>query len=126
MAIALAALLVIVAVGLSRLYLGVHFLSDVLGGDLIGLAFVFYIAFALHYAPPLAAAHAPPRGLPAAECGWSAGEAGGCRTNPADDIPTWSRPRPTPRRGAWVQPPDAAAGAAVAYAFHQSWNISRV
>jgi undecaprenyl-diphosphatase len=34
---ALAALAVVLAVGLSRMYLGVHFLSDVLGGYLVGL-----------------------------------------------------------------------------------------
>jgi membrane-associated phospholipid phosphatase len=36
-AIALAALAAILTVGLSRMYLGVHFLSDVLGGYLVGL-----------------------------------------------------------------------------------------
>jgi membrane-associated phospholipid phosphatase len=38
--IALTGLATIIAVGLSRMYLGVHFLSDVLGGYLVGLLWV--------------------------------------------------------------------------------------
>ncbi len=39
--ISLIFVLIILLIGLSRLYLGVHFLSDVLGGYLIGLMWVF-------------------------------------------------------------------------------------
>jgi membrane-associated phospholipid phosphatase len=58
----LAALAVILTVGLSRMYLGVHFLSDVLGGYLMGLLWlVAGVALAefLRARSPMAAA--PPR-----------------------------------------------------------------
>lgn len=63
----LAALAVILTVGLSRMYLGVHFLSDVLGGYLVGLLWLVAgvsLAEFLRARSPTAAA--PPRPPPPA------------------------------------------------------------
>jgi undecaprenyl-diphosphatase len=63
----LVALAVILMVGLSRLYLGVHFLSDVLGGYLLGLLWLVAgasLAELLRARSPIAAA--PPRPPPPA------------------------------------------------------------
>ena len=53
-----AALLVSVAIGLSRIYLGYHYLSDVVGGFAAGLAWLFIVSVAFQTLP-LAWSHRP-------------------------------------------------------------------
>jgi len=48
-----AAAVVVIAIGFSRLILGLHYLSDILGGWIIGAAWLCIAAGALHPAPPL-------------------------------------------------------------------------
>jgi membrane-associated phospholipid phosphatase len=45
------ALLVVIAVGFSRIYLGYHYLSDVVGGFAAGLAWLFVVALAFETVP---------------------------------------------------------------------------
>lgn len=51
LAIALAAVVIVVAVGFSRLYLGVHYLSDVTGGWIAGAAWLLVCVSAYRLAP---------------------------------------------------------------------------
>jgi undecaprenyl-diphosphatase len=50
-AVVLAALVMIIAIGFSRLYLGVHYLSDVTGGWVAGVAWLLVCASAYRLAP---------------------------------------------------------------------------
>jgi membrane-associated phospholipid phosphatase len=50
-AVVLAAIIVVVAVGFSRLYLGVHYLSDVTGGWLAGAAWLLVCVSAYRFTP---------------------------------------------------------------------------
>jgi membrane-associated phospholipid phosphatase len=56
-AVVLAAVVMIVAIGFSRLYLGVHYLSDVTGGWLAGAAWLLVCVSAYRFVPGRGSAH---------------------------------------------------------------------
>jgi undecaprenyl-diphosphatase len=56
-AVVLAAVVMVVAIGFSRLYLGVHYLSDVTGGWIAGAAWLLVCASAYRFVPGRDSAH---------------------------------------------------------------------